>query len=186
MLAFTRFVNRRGYPKEVSSDRGTHLVGSEYDLRSMTQSLPSIEERDEVKLHGVVWTFNPPYASNRGGIWERMIRSARRILSAIAKEQTCTDESLSTYLVEVENILNRRPLTPVSDDPSCIDVLTPNHLLRLNNLKQEPTETTNLRMTYTKQWRQSQLLAETFWKLWLKEYVSTLQLRQKWNKPCRY
>ena len=58
MLAFTRFVNRCEYPKEIFSDRGTNLVGSEYELRSMTQSLPVIGERDEVKLQGVVCTFN--------------------------------------------------------------------------------------------------------------------------------
>jgi len=33
------------------------------------------------------------------------------------KERPLTDESLYTFLVEVEWIMNTRPLTPVSDSP---------------------------------------------------------------------
>ena len=36
-----------------------------------------------------------------------------------------------------------------------------------------------------KKWRQTQILADHFWKRWLKEYIPALQERQKWHKPCR-
>lgn len=42
---------------------------------------------------------------------------------------TAIDESLQTPLCEVENILNDRPITPVSDDARDSEALTPNHLL---------------------------------------------------------
>ena len=63
------------------------------------------------------WHFNPPCASHMGGVWERMIRSARTILKALAEEQVLTDEQLHTLMTETEKIMNDRPITPVSSDP---------------------------------------------------------------------
>ena len=36
-----------------------------------------------------------------------------------------------------------------------------------------------------KKWRQTQILADHFWRRWLKEYVPALQERQKWHRPRR-
>ena len=46
-----------------------------------------------------------------GGSWKRWIRSTRRILCALMKEQVVTDEVLNTLMTEVESVLNSRPLT---------------------------------------------------------------------------
>ena len=56
------------------------------------------------------WNFNPPLASHIGGIWEGMIRSIHNISAALMNEQVFYDEGLQTFLVEVERILNDRPL----------------------------------------------------------------------------
>jgi hypothetical protein len=36
-----------------------------------------------------------------------------------------------------------------------------------------------------KKWRQTQILANHFWKRWLKEYIPALQERQKWHRVRR-
>ena len=36
-----------------------------------------------------------------------------------------------------------------------------------------------------KRWRQAQLLANHYWKRWLREYIPSLQERQKWHKTRR-
>jgi hypothetical protein len=53
----------------------------------------------------IIWTFNPPYASHRGGVWERMIRETRKILKAIANEQLLSEGQLVTFMVEAECLL---------------------------------------------------------------------------------
>ena len=38
---------------------------------------------------------------------------------------------------------------------------------------------------YGKRWHQAQCIANSFWRRWLKDYLPTLQARQKGTKPLR-
>jgi len=71
----------------------------------------------------VRWVFNPQAASHMGEIWERMIRLVRKVLNAPLKNQSPTDEGLSTLMCEAKAILNSRSLTKVSDDPNDLQAL---------------------------------------------------------------
>lgn len=67
-----------------------------------------------------------------GVVWERVIlRSVRKILGVIPREQLVSGEALRTLMAEVEGILNGRPLTPNSDSSVDAEPLTSNNLLRL-------------------------------------------------------
>ena len=77
--------------------------------------------------------FNPPYASHRGGVWERMIRSIRRIFGTICVEQAISDEVLLTVMTKVERIINVRPIVPLVSDDINSTALTPNDLLLLRS-----------------------------------------------------
>ena len=117
------------------------------------------------------------------GPWERMIRSVRKILRAILKEQVVCDEVLSTVLTKATNILNSRPLTRNSDDPMDEQPLTPNHLLQLRPCAGMPPGIFEMEDLHCRrQWRQVQYLANLFCKRWIKEYLPTLQERKKWNE----
>ena len=39
------------------------------------------------------------------------------------------EDSLSTFITEIESVLNSRPLTSVIDDPNDYNVLRPNHII---------------------------------------------------------
>ena len=62
------------------------------------------------------------------GSWESLIKSAKRALHPISTDRIFTDETLQTYLCEVESILTKRPLTPISNDIHDFEAITPNHL----------------------------------------------------------
>ena len=96
------------------------------------------------------------------------------------------EDVLATVLTEVEATLNSRPLCAISDDPNDLQPLTPNHLLLQRTVSTLPPGTfLKEDMLLTKKRRQTQILADHFWRRWLKEYVPALQERQKWQRPRR-
>ncbi|XP_071834278.1 uncharacterized protein [Apostichopus japonicus] len=184
--ALRRFISRRGTPAKILSDNGSNFKGGERELREAVQSLNNARTENFLLNKEIEWQFNPPAASHMGGIWERIIRSVRRILKALVKEQLINQEVLTTLLTEVEAILNARPLTQISLDPRDNQPLTPNHLLLLKgNPNIAPGEFVKTDGYGRRRWRQCQYLANQFWRRWIREYLPLLQTRQKWNKEKR-
>lgn len=178
-----RFMARRGTPSLLRSDNGSNFIGAERELRQIVQELDNDNVRRAMTDRGITWKFNPPLASHMGGVWERQIRSVRRILSGIAREQVLTDEALRTVLTVAEGILNNRPITPVTDDPQGLEALTPNHLLLFRTASALPGNFVGPDLR--KQWRQCMYLVDQFWRRWTKEYLPLLRRRTKWDQPHR-
>lgn len=44
-----------------------------------------------------------------GGVWEREIRTIRKLMSSVSKEQTMDDEGLMTLFCVVESMVDGRP-----------------------------------------------------------------------------
>ena len=175
-----RFIARRGKPRVVWSDNGTNFVGAERELREELRRLQSTGLQGKVANDGISWKFNPPAASHMGGVWERQIRSIRKVLAGLCHQQTLTNDAPATLLCNVEAILNNRPLTVVSADLSDPEPLTPNHLLILRPAEALPGTFDNRDLYCRNRWRQVQYLSDIFWGRWRKEYLSHLQKRSKW------
>lgn len=111
--ASRRFVGRRGHPRAMFSDNATNKVGAERELRESLKEMNNSRFASFLLNLRIEWHFNPPYASRMGGIWERVIRSIRRILQSMLTQQSVTDDVLLAVMIEVESILNSRPLIPV-------------------------------------------------------------------------
>jgi hypothetical protein len=182
--AIRRFIARRGQVREIRSDNGTNLVGAERELKA------EIRRWNQTKIHNcllqknIEWKFNPPTGSHFGGIWERQIRTVRKIMTSIVREQTLTDESLCTLFCEVEAIINSRPITTAQSEAGDLEPLTPNHLLLLKAKPSLPPIIAEETGPYARRrWKQVQYLANLFWKRWTREYLLQLQERQKWVRP---
>lgn len=118
-----------------------------------------------------------------GGPWDRMIGIARGILDTIFLQDKVhlIHEVLCTAMAEVTAIINARPLLPVSSDPENPFILSPSMLLTQKFCLPPPPGTFLDKDLYTKQWRQVQALADQFWTRWRREYLPSLQKRQKWT-----
>ena len=86
--------------------------------------LRGVSDVDQVKL--------PPLLVKRPGVWERMTRSVREILLAVMPKKTLIDDELHTVLLEIEAIVNLRPLPDVPMEHNENTPFPPNHLLRVN------------------------------------------------------
>ena len=133
--------------------------------------------------------LHPPAASHMGGVWERQIRTTRRILDTLLREHgsRLDDESLQTLMCEVESIINSRPLTVISSDVKDPYPLSPNQILTMKTsiVLPPPGKFQRNDVYMRRRWRRVQYLCNLFWSRWKREYLPTLQERAKWNKVKR-
>ncbi|KFD47305.1 hypothetical protein M514_11815 [Trichuris suis] len=110
---------------------------------------------------GIRWHFNPPGAPQFGGSWGRLIRCAKRAMATVLRRQSTQEEVFQTVVVEVEGLLNGRPLTHVSSDVRDTEPLTPNHFLLNRPYASLPsTLLGESRIISRKRWQASQILVE--------------------------
>ena len=127
LLALRRFI-ARGQVKETYPDNGTNFTRGERELRDAVSDWNQEKIHNSLLQRNIKWSFSPPYGSHFGGIWERCIRTIRKIPRSLLKEQITDDKSLPTLMCEVESIFNRGPIWTVSSDPCDLEPLTPKHL----------------------------------------------------------
>ena len=113
------------------------------------------------------------------GACERMIRTVRKVLTGMLTDRCrLIDDILHTLLVEVEGIINHRPLTKVSDDIADDTPLTP---ALIKSTPQVSPDVFSQGDMFRKRWRYTQYLAYIFWRRYLNEYFPELQRRHKWH-----
>ncbi|XP_031356651.1 uncharacterized protein LOC116180680 [Photinus pyralis] len=182
IMALSRFIDQRGRPKHIFSDCGTNFTGAAKVLRESRGSLDWKTIVDNPKFREMKWSFSPPYSPHFGGAWEIMVQQTKRILKATLNDKHPKDQILLTVLKGAENIINSRPLTPMSDDPADPDCLTANHFLRgfADVGMSIPTCSKEIDEWYRESWKKAQFMLETFWRKWKAEALPKLLRREKW------
>lgn len=175
---FRRFAARRGTPSLVITDNAK-------TFKSASKIIQEIAEDAEVRKYfthaGIKWEFNLEKAPWWGGIFERMIKSAKRCLRKVIGKNCLFYDELLTLIVEVEAVLNSRPLTYVSSE-EVEEPLTPSHLLvghRILSLPDPSPEPSDPDYTPEELVHKMDQLSSTlrhFWNRWKKEYL--LELRE--------
>ena len=181
LQALTRMVARRGWPHTMLSDNGTNFVGGHNEICELVAQIDKGKVEAQTSNKGLRWYWNPPVSPHFGGVFERMIQSAKRGIQGILGNAEVTDEELGTVITGAESLMNSRPLTPVSGDPNDEPVLTPNHFL----IGQVGGELAPERVDYTsfnprKRWRRVQELIRQTWRRWMQEYLTSHGSRSKW------
>ena len=89
-------------------------------------------------------------------------------------------------MCEAEAVVNSRPLTAEGTTSSdTAEPLTPKHFLTVKTkvVLPPPGKFTSSDLYSRKWWRQVQHLTNEFWSRWKKEFLLSLQTRQKWTQP---
>ncbi|XP_058447479.1 uncharacterized protein LOC131427913 [Malaya genurostris] len=185
--AIRRFVIRRGAPQEIYSDNGTNFIGASRLLMDQMRVINAGCAQSFTSAR-TKWFFNPPATPHMGGAWERMVRSVKTAMAAIANSQRHPDdETLETIILEAEGVVNSRPLTYVPLESAEAESLTPSHFLLYGSsgITQPPTDFSQSGPVLRDSWKLAQHLVDEFWRRWIKEYVPMLTRRTKWFDPVR-
>ncbi|XP_018365332.1 PREDICTED: uncharacterized protein LOC108762706 [Trachymyrmex cornetzi] len=184
--ALKRFISRRGKCIALYSDNGTTFVGANNQLVDLKKHL--LKETTQKQIHEylaeqfIEWKFIPPYSPHVGGIWEAAVKSAKTHMRKIVGTHLLYFEELYTILTQIEACLNSRPITPISEDTTDFEALTPGHFIIGEAITVIPDRDFN--QTPSNHLTRYQVLSQLkqhFWKRWSSEYMSQLQQRFKWK-----
>ncbi|UYV84704.1 hypothetical protein LAZ67_X003142 [Cordylochernes scorpioides] len=167
----------------IINDNGTNFVGASKELKLAPSEINFEVMASSGRFGPVKWKFNPPAAPHFGGAWKRLIKLVKRYLRATLDEVNQKDTTLLTALKSAENIINSRPLTYFSSDPTDEDSLIPNRFLRGAN-DAGPSipkliEANNRELR--EQWKRAQRLTNEFWIKWTRDYIPKLITGSKWH-----
>ena len=139
------------------------------------------------------WTFNLERAPWWGGIFERMIQTAKRCLKKTVGKACLTFDELLTSVTEVEMILNSRPLSYLSSEDT-EEPLTPSHLLTGHRVLSLPSPTTDddvystsntTREDLTRRMKHMNKTLDDFWRRWRAEYLMEMREAHRHLKTPR-
>ncbi|XP_055522695.1 uncharacterized protein LOC129716876 [Wyeomyia smithii] len=187
MAALKRFVARRGKPALIMCDKATNFVGAKRQLDELRQLFIEQTFQNSVTCganeEGIEFRFIPARSPNFGGLWEAAVKSFKGHFKRAIGERILQYDEMTTVLSQIEAILNSRPLTPISNDPTDFDALTPGHFLIQRPLTAIPepsletVQTNRLSM-----WQQAQDYVRQVWNKWSTQYLSDLHNRTKWTR----
>lgn len=184
LAALRRFISRRGKPRQMVSDNATTFHGANNDLIELATFLRkhSNELTSSYANEGISLKFLPAYTPHMGGLHEAAVKSCKFHLKRVLGQALLTYEEFSTVLIQVEGILNSRPLCPLSNNDTDFTALTPAHFLIGRSMTSLPDydykDVPIHRLTHFQQLQQIQ---QDFWRRWAKDYVGNLQERTKWR-----
>lgn len=190
LLAFRRFLSRRGIPLTIYSDNALAFKRASRGLQDIWSVMNGSPFSTFLACYRIEWNFNVPSAPRWGGWWERLIRSVKTALRRTLGKQMLDSEQLTTLLTKVEVVINSRPLNYMYTDarepaPNC-----PANFLVGKSVFAEPVESGEEYQSRILQTSQENLikklrhrnkLLKHLWLRWKKEYL--LELRSLHHYP---
>ncbi|XP_048002533.1 uncharacterized protein LOC125239093 isoform X1 [Leguminivora glycinivorella] len=186
LASFKRFIARRNVPTEVYCDNAATFKSASTQLSELyklnNNRCHQMQVQNVTAKLGTTFHFIPSYSPVFGALWEAAVKSLKYHLKRMLGSHVLTYELLYTLLVQIEGILNSRPITPMSSDTEDLSYLTPGHFLTGAPLTCYPEQDiTNLPDNRLKFWRKCTALQQHFWRYWSKQYLNVLQNRPKWK-----
>ena len=170
LRAFSRFKARQCNPKLVISDNGKTFTDAKVKAYCLRENF--------------TWKFNVEAAPWWGGFFEQLVRSVKLCLTKSLRNAKLTFEELYTVLVEIEGVLNSRPLTYVFDEMN--EPLTPSQLSIGRRILSTSTDTAQrqVQADFAALARRAKFLQQTlnhFWNRWRSEYLTELREHHRVN-----
>lgn len=181
LLAFRRFVARRGLCSIVYSDNALTFKAADAELKKVWKMINHPDVKNYYASNGIQWRYIIEKGAWWGGFYERLVRSVKVALRKILGRTSLSFDEMQTVLIEVESIVNRRPITYVYDSPHELQPLTPANFLLGNKgaslppIKIKDCVCISNREILLKAYLHREKLLNQFWRKWHKDYLLNLQ-----------
>ena len=172
--SFKRFIAVRGLPRKVILDNGKTFVAAAKWLWKIMQN-----ERlnDFLAHHEVIWQFNLSRAPWWGGMFERLVGLVKAALYKVIQGAKLTFNELQSILLDIQIILNNRPLSYCEDDIQ-LPILTPNAMVYGKTMYVLEEDLHNIEsLDLRKRERYIRCCKEMLWKRFNTEYLKALRER---------
>ncbi|XP_065204074.1 uncharacterized protein LOC135834164 [Planococcus citri] len=166
LSAFRRMFARRGITQFFLSDNAPQFNV----LRNLISSV------QDHYLKNIEWKQIPAFSPWSGGVYERMVALVKSALRKTFYQVTLTRRQLQTTAVEIEAVINSRPIVYVGADDGMI--LSPSDLLNIPfNIPSiyEPSDSSNILRDIADNWKKGQQQLDAFWSVWRNGYIETLR-----------
>ena len=189
ILCLRRFMARRGVPRQIISDNAKQFKVAKSMLNKAWSAMVMSSDVGEFSVRqGIQWKFIVELAPWMGGFYERLVGITKRALRKTLGDNCLTEKQLETVIIEVETVVNKRPLVYVNDDINSSTVITPSHFLSLHSQSVVPDFTGDSDPNYEMEkptmaqqlletWKRGQRQLNQFWSLWKNDYLLSLRER---------
>ena len=126
LAAFREVSSRRCEPRMMLSDNEGSFLAANKVLQKIAESS---KVKNKFKQKGIQWKFLPSRASWMGGVYERLVQLVKIELMKMQRKAKFNETEWRSHLVDIEQILNDRPLTYVTDNPLEPEIITPNSIM---------------------------------------------------------
>ena len=99
------------------------MSGGDCELQELVQNLDQDKIQRMTSNEGINWHWNPQLAPHFGGMFERMIGSAKRAIQAILGNADVKVKELMAMFTKVKSLLNSRPLMATGNDLPCLQCM---------------------------------------------------------------
>ncbi|GFX37000.1 integrase catalytic domain-containing protein [Trichonephila clavipes] len=184
IAALKRLCARRGRISTLMSDNATNFKGAAAELNRFIKLICNKNETlaNYFASEAIQWKFIPPRSPNFGGLWEAGVKSFKHHLYRTLVNSKITFEEFETIMIQIEGILNSRPLVPLSDNINEYEILTPGHFIIGRPISAIPEPAIlDISDNRLSRWQYTTKCVQTIWKRWKNDYLNHLQQRNKWQ-----
>lgn len=187
LKVFRRFASIRGFPRLMYSDRGCQLVKTSKELSEMGDKLNFGELSKFGSTKGMSWKFTRSAdAPWQNGCSESLIRLVKRAMTMSIGEKVLQYGELQTVLFEIANLINERPIgIKPGSDINLGSYLSPNDLILGRTNNSAPAGHVDDNTSYSKSFKYTNEIVNTFWRKWMRDFFPTLLVRAKWHTERR-
>ncbi|GFT12753.1 integrase catalytic domain-containing protein [Trichonephila clavipes] len=178
LMAFQRFVSRRGRCSTVYRDNGTNFGGAANALRLLDWK--QVERQGAV--NAIERKFNPLTAAWWGGWWERLIRILKNLPRRELGRASLKYEEMLTVLADCESIINASPLTYITESEA-IKPISPSMFLQdIQEYKLQDIDAVDSK-SHTKRIKYRQNLIKDLRERFRSEFLGTLMQQVQKRQP---